>query len=221
MPFEIYRSDREERRRGGTSTIAVGVVSGNCDLIMQGKVLVRLPALGMEVWARQAAPGAGSGRGLMSLPKARDEVLVAFNQEDPNDAYILGGLWSNTNRVPASLPTDTQTRVVLRTGETSAAGHEVTFDDLQQSITIETSLGQTITMSPQGVEIVSGSNKVKLGPPVPGLASLQLEAPGSKIAMDPSGITIDTSLTLTIKAATINITGTATVKIGGAMVMIN
>ena len=51
--------------------------------LVQGKVLVRLPSLNQEVWARLTAPGAGRGTGLFHAPNANDEVLVALIHADP------------------------------------------------------------------------------------------------------------------------------------------
>ena len=45
-------------------------------------------------WARTVQPGAGKDRGAMVLPEVGDEVLVAFEQGDPQRPYVLGGLFN-------------------------------------------------------------------------------------------------------------------------------
>jgi uncharacterized protein involved in type VI secretion and phage assembly len=130
-----------------------GTVSNNCDLIKQGKVLVRIPSLDQEVWARMASPGAGSGAGFFYVPRRDDEVLVALVGNDASDAFIIGGLWSTQDSPPVSDPIQATTKRVIKTGVTSGVGHEVEFDDLSQSITITTSTKQQITLDPQKIEI--------------------------------------------------------------------
>ena len=76
------------------SNILVGTVTNNIDLLAQGKVLVRIPSLDQEVWARLCAPGAGKDAGLFYVPRNDDEVLLGLNNGDPEDAFIIGGLWS-------------------------------------------------------------------------------------------------------------------------------
>jgi hypothetical protein len=220
MPFNIYDSGEGRPKRGSSMSIAPGVIANNCDLIMQGKLMVRIPALGMEVWARLASVAAGKGRGVLFNPQVDDEVLVAFNQEDPRDAYILGCLWNTSDRLPASIPTDTLTKRYIKTGMTSGVGHEVEFDDVIQTITITTSLGQTIKMGPTGIEITSGTNKITMGPPVPGASVVQVQAGTNTIQLTPTGITVTAAQTLTLTAPTVNISG-GTINIKGPNVMIN
>jgi len=142
-------------------------VQNNCDLLPQGKVLVRLPALNQEVWARLAAPGAGKGTGFLHTPNVKDEVLVALIHSDPVDAYIIGGLWSTTAPPPiAPVPTNVQSKRVIRTGVTPGIGHEVEFDDALQSITITTSMTPTgqqkIKMDPTGITLQNLAGTVKI-----------------------------------------------------------
>ncbi|MEJ2748039.1 MAG: phage baseplate assembly protein V [Anaerolineae bacterium] len=137
------------------SSVASGTVVNNCDLAVQGKVLVRIPSISREVWARVTAVGAGSSRGFVFWPQPDDEVLVAFNQGDPNDAFILGGLWNNQDRVPESTPPQVMSRRSIRTGLVGGLGHEMTFDDATQAINIVTSTQQKITIDPVKIELTN------------------------------------------------------------------
>ena len=50
-------------------SIAPGVVTNNVDLMSEGMVQVRIPAMpAIEPWARVCAVGGGSGRGFFWLP---------------------------------------------------------------------------------------------------------------------------------------------------------
>jgi uncharacterized protein involved in type VI secretion and phage assembly len=194
---------------GGAPAVAIasGVVTNNLDVPMEGKVTVRIPAMDREVWARLTAPGAGSGAGLFYVPRVDDEVLVAFAGGDPNDAFLLGGLWNLGDRIPVSDPITALTSRILRSGVTAGTGHQIELDDLLQSVTITTSTDQKITLDPTKIELtnLAGSVKVTLdnatqSVSITAAASIKLEAPQ-----------------VSIKGATVEINGVATtdVKSGG------
>ncbi|HEX4164399.1 MAG TPA: phage baseplate assembly protein V [Bryobacteraceae bacterium] len=48
-------------------------------------------------WIRIVSPNAGSDRGILFLPEVGDEVLVAFEDGDPNYALVIGSLWNSAN----------------------------------------------------------------------------------------------------------------------------
>jgi uncharacterized protein involved in type VI secretion and phage assembly len=224
MPYSIYDSGEDKSKpKPGVTNIAPGIVTSDCDLPMQGKVSVRIPSIGLIVSARVGGVGGGNGRGFMFFPQPDDEVLVAFNAEDPRDAYVISGLWSNTKRLPgASIPTDHQTKRTIKTGFTPADGHELTFDDGLKTITIRATTGQTITLKPTGIEIAaSETTTIKLtAPPTGGVGVIQITSDDNTITLSPSGIDISTGKTINLSAASINLTGT-NVKINGANVMVN
>ncbi len=180
--------------------VAVGVVTANFDVPMEGKVKVRIPAIDEEVWARLAAPGAGSGAGFFYVPRVDDEVLVVFANGDPMDPFVIGGLWNDRDSIPVSDPVNAQSTRILRTGLSQGTGHEIELDDLLQSVTIKTSTDQKITMNPTMIELtnMAGTTTIKLDNTTQSIsikaaASLSLEAPQ-----------------ITIKGATVEINGTGT-----------
>lgn len=218
MPLTLFESnskkDREER-----PTIVPGIVINNCDLPVQGKVLVRLPTVGEQRLARVVAPGAGSSRGIMYIPEPGDEVLVSL--EDPADLYIFGNLWNTFDRPPALLPTDVLTKKVIKTGISKLPGHEMAFDDVKQSVTIKTSIGQIIQMAPTGVNIVSGANIINMTfPPAPPAIQIFV-GQNTFINMSPTDVTIKAP-TINLQADTaVNIVGAGAVTINGGLVKIN
>lgn len=166
MPTTLFEAGikQEEEPKHERPSIVNGVVINNCDGLKQAKVLVRIPSLGEEVWARVPSTGAGSNRGIMHIPQPDDEVVVGFVQNDPNDAYIIGGAWNNRDRVPAESPTDLLVKRIIKTGIAGGVGHEVEFDDALQSITITSSTEQTVTIDPNKIELstLGGTAKITL-----------------------------------------------------------
>jgi len=181
--------------------VAVAQVVNNVDLTGRARVQVRLPWMpGFEPWARVASPSAGSDRGIYFMPQVDDEVLVAFNQGDLRDAYVVGSLWNGVDDPPRTGPTDPVSQRVVKT----PAGHEVELDDLAQSITITSSSGHTITVTPDSIELsVSG-----------GAATLTLEAAG-KVAVSASTEVAIEAPSLKLSGANVEITGSGTAKLDG------
>jgi uncharacterized protein involved in type VI secretion and phage assembly len=170
--------------------VAVAKVIDNIDIQGTARVQISLPWLpGFEPWARVAAPMAGMWRGTYFIPQIGDEVLVAFNQGDIREPYVLGGLWSSVDKPPALLPADPINKRIIKT----PLGHQIQFDDLTQEISITSTTQQTITMGLKGITISAGTAP----PPTK-----------STISMDIAGnITIDAKLSLSLKAASISISG--------------
>ncbi len=165
MPEALLNNlaNSETGQPSGGFALSPGVVTNNIDLIGQGRVQVKVAARpSFEPWARIAVPGGSGGRGFMWVPQIGDEVLVAFAENDTSSAYIVGGLWSAFNLPPLVLPTDTLAKRVIKTGLTSALGHEVEFDDAKQSVTITTSTLQKITMDPLKIELTNAAGTLSL-----------------------------------------------------------
>lgn len=199
---------------GSGLTIAVGTVSNNVDTLMEGKVLVRVPALERTLWARLCAPGAGSGAGLFYVPRIGDEVLLAFAGGDVTDAFVVGGLWNRRDAIPVDDPLTALTTRLLTSGVTDAAKHEIRLDDLDQSVTITTSTGQKVTLDPAGIVLTNLAGTVKVSLDNAGqavtlqaAASISIKAP--KISLEGATVEINGTASATLKSSGIcNVTGT-------------
>jgi phage baseplate assembly protein gpV len=195
--------------------VVIGRVEDNLDLTGLGRVQLSLTAIpDLKPWARIAAPFAGSGYGHYSLPQEGDEVLVAFERGDPRHPYVIGSLWSMSSRPPAALPTDATYKRIVKTPK----GHVIELDDMLQSVTITTSTGQEIKISPTAIEISAGNGAAKVTVGTAG--SISLEG-ATKISLSAPAISIDAKADLTLSgaAATLKATGLATIK--GTSVAIN
>jgi|CXWL01.1.fsa_nt_gi uncharacterized protein involved in type VI secretion and phage assembly len=184
MSGEFMQSQTAQQASGpdpGLSGVMIGRVIGNCDTKRLGRVHVRLAARGgMELWARITVMDTGA----YFIPQNGDEVLVAFHQGDGNEAYVIGRLCNENNRPPRSNEGDPNTQRVIRT----PAGHEIAFDETEQSVVITTGNGQHIEMKPEGIKI-----------------KVDKQSTGT-ISMDNAGnIKIESSSSITMKSPHINL----------------
>src|SRR5262249_47683706 len=169
-------------------------------------------------WARVLGIGGGNQRGLCWIPQIDDEVLVAFAQNDPNVAYVLGGLWSTRDRPPLSLSTDFLIKRTLKTGVAAGVGHEVEFDDALQSIKITSSTKQKITIDPLSIKIenTAGTLSVTLDNATQTISlqsALKIELKATQISLE--GVTVD------IKGTTINIQSAGPCSVQGLPIKLN
>ena len=95
----------------GTRRRVYGVTLAKVTSLMDpkflGRVQVSFPWLSGTVdsaWARIATAWAGGSRGTYLLPEVGDEVVVAFRHGDLKFPYIIGFLWSDTDRPPEASP---------------------------------------------------------------------------------------------------------------------
>lgn len=165
--------------------VAIAQVIDNIDLSGQGRVQLSLPWLpGVEPWARVAALFAGAGYGAYCIPQPGDEVLVAFNQGDVREPFVVGCLWNALDRPPTSLPTDAVNKYIIRTQR----GHEIEFDDLTQQVTITSSTQHKIEMSPESIRLTSTGESASITLGTDG--QIKIQAAGG-IALEASDITLD------------------------------
>ena len=161
-------------------------VLNNVDETGKGRVQVRLPWMpGFEPWARVSVLMAGDSQGTYFIPQVGDEVLLAFNQGDVREPYVIGSLWNGQDQPPADAPDDPINTRLIRT----PSGHEVAFDETEGSISITSSDGQKITLDPEKIEVANAD----------GTAVLTLETDGS--------ITIKSSVEIDLEAPKISIQG--------------
>ena len=217
MPYMLFDESEKEPEVQGRRIygVAVATVINNVDTTGQGQVQLSFPWLpGVEPWARVAALMAGMNRGTYFIPQVRDEVLVAFNNGDIREPYIIGSLWNAQDRPPARVPTDAVTKRIIRT----PLGHEIEFDDAKQSITITSTTKQKVTLDPKKIEMTTtgGTATVKLDTAgnvsVKAKLSIELKAPSICI----EGATVEVK-----SSAATRINGGSACDIKAALVKIN
>jgi len=202
-------------------------------------LLVTLPALSADVWARHSTLYATQGKGSFFLPEVGDEVIVGFLYDDPRRPVILGSVFSAKNAPPytadkynsiKAFVTQSDLKIEMNDADqvltiATPGGNSFVLSDKDRSIALEDQHGNQLTMDRTGIALKSTGN-------------ITLDADGGidlkakqKIAADASGG--DVSLKgLNVKGngqVGIELKGGATAELSaggqtivkGAMVMIN
>jgi uncharacterized protein involved in type VI secretion and phage assembly len=196
------------------------------------RIQVQVPVLGDDVslWARYTVPDGGSSRGLVYYPEVDDEVVLGFLNNDSRYPIILGSLFSGTNTPPTE-PESTN----AEKGFYSKKELKLLFNDEDETITIETAGGNTITVDNKGSSVDikdAGGNEVKLsssGIDISSASNLNIKASGN-IDINASGnltlggINVEASAQANFKAsgnAGANLETTAIAVVKGSLVQIN
>ena len=172
--------------------VVVGIVTNVDDADGLARVKVKYPTITEDLeshWARLATPMAGNGRGIEFIPEVNDEVLVAFEYNDINRPYVIGGLWNGQDAPPEASSSIVSNGEVQKRIIKSRSGHVITLDDTQASekITIVDKAGQTVVLDSS-----SGAEKVEI-----------VDKTGSsKITMDAAqrSVTIESAQDMTLRA---------------------
>ena len=192
--------DPHDPESGGlVAGVTSGIVTQNKDPDKLGRIKLKLPWRdeGFETdWTRVVSPMAGAERGTFFLPEVGDEVLVAFDRNDVRYPYVLGSLWSSTDKPPQTNDDGKNDIRVIHTRK----GHTLLFDDGSKGrIVIKLDDGKSITIDDSGILIDDTANTVKL------------DAKGGAVS-------IEAKQALTLKAPKISIEASAQMEIkGGAM----
>ena len=212
MPNDVFKfgwlDDQDKQDDDRIYGVAVGTVTDNIDVLGEARVQISLPWLpGFMPWARIATLMGGLVRGTYFIPQIGDEVLVAFNQGDVREPYILGGLWNTQDRPPSLLPTDPVSKRLIRT----PTGQQIMFDDLLQTVTLSNAIEQVpqqmLTLGPATASLEAGTV------PPPSKSSVSMDALGN--------VTISGAVSITLKAPSISLQGEVVQVAGSASLNLN
>ena len=157
-----------------------------------GRVQVRFPWLGTEgdrdvrSWATLCSPYADGEQGLEILPEVGSEVVVAFEAGNLRRPYVLGAAWNGQAKLPQQ-PENVNNIRVLKTRSKS----KLEFDDTKgaSKITLTTANGHRVVLDDGATEL-----------------TIQ-HSGGSVISINLLGaITIQSSLSVDVKASMVNVT---------------
>jgi type VI secretion system secreted protein VgrG len=243
--YEMTPSDRQFRAPvvtrkpeivGYQSALVVG--DGEIDVDKYGRIMVQFYWDRKKMQSRRvrvAQVWAGKTRGALFTPRVGDEVLITYEEGDPDRPIVIGSVYNATNTVTMKLP-DKKVKSGILTLSSPAGGggyNMLVFDDTagQENVKLRTQKDLKFkALNNQEINIgvdrkdkvgnnidqtVGTNHTINVGTKYALTAGSQivLTVGGSTITMDPS--------TITLKAPTINVTGDALVSISAPLVKIN
>jgi type VI secretion system secreted protein VgrG len=110
---------------------------GSVDVDEHGRVKIELPWDRRDLrrgnptrWVRVSQAWAGANRGLVTLPRIGDEVLIAYLGGDPDEPVVVGRVHNALSRTPLDLPDPDRTVSVWRSRTIGGDGYnEILMDD--------------------------------------------------------------------------------------------
>ncbi len=207
-PSSLLASLSNRREYRAVPSIAVALVTDNQDPDNLNRVKVMYPAFSDQdssYWARIATPSAGKERGFQFLPEVNDEVLVAFEQGDINQPYVIGSLW-NGKDAPPQPASDAKDKRMIK----SRSGHVIILDDTSgaEKIIIKDKTGSNV------VQIDSSSNEMKISME----GETKIIAKGKISLESQQEVSIKGQMGVKIEGLQVDVKGTAGLKMdGGAM----
>lgn len=202
---------------GQLNGAAIGLVTNTDDPDKHGRVKLKFPMYADDVestWARVVAPSAGPESGFITVPEVGEEVLALFPGGDVNYPIVIGSLWSEKNKIPASAAEassgDIPKKQVLR----SRKGHEILIDDTDDDlISLTTHDGHTIVLDSANkkIEVKTAGGHELLLDDGGGVVKLTVSG-GHSATFDSGGVEISSAGNLEIKA-----TGNIKVNAGGQL----
>lgn len=148
----------------------------------EDKIQIELPILNGDVntvWARLGNFWASSSYGSFFIPDISDEVVVGFFNNDPCHAVVIGSLYSSKQAPPYQLTKENKIRAIY-----TKSKMKIEFEEENKVITIET----------------PGKNRIQISDKDKSI--LLEDQHKNKIEMNSSGILIDSSKEITLKAKT-------------------
>lgn len=221
--------DDGQRDRSRIYGVAVGVVTNNQDPDAMGRVKVKLPSISGEDesnWARIVTFMAGKEMGAFFLPEVDDEVLVAFEQGDINQPYVIGSLWNGVDAPPQTngdgknnirMLKSRSGHVISLSDEDGKEKIEITDKSGKNSLTVDTKENTITIKSDKDIVISAPNGKVKIE-----ATDIEMKMSASAKIEASSDIEIKTSASAKIEAsAGMDLKASGNMTLKGAMVNIN
>jgi Rhs element Vgr protein len=125
-----------------------GIVKDNNDPKKLGRVQVQFPWQRQRdqntPWIRLVNPHAGGGKGMYFVPEIGEEVLVGFENDNPEKPYVIGAMYNG--KASSGYHTEGNDKKVIQT----RSGTKVIMNDAESSIFIEDPSGNTWLMDGKG-----------------------------------------------------------------------
>ncbi|WP_437693852.1 type VI secretion system Vgr family protein [Sorangium sp. So ce176] len=139
VPYLPPQRTPKPRVEGVQSATVVGPAGQEIHVDELGRVRVQFPwdregrlDDGSSSWIRASQGWAGTGYGMIVIPRVGQEVLVGFLDGDPDQPVIVGCVFNATQKVPYKLP-DHRTRSTWKSDSSPGSNgfNEIMFEDLK------------------------------------------------------------------------------------------
>jgi type VI secretion system secreted protein VgrG len=137
-----YRAELDTERpyiSGVQSALVVGEKGEEIDVDEQGRICVqfywdRKKKASRRIRVAQFWAGSKGHRGALFLPRIGDEVLVQYEEGDPDRPIVVGSVYNGDNTVPANLPAKkTYSGILTKSSKNSSGYNMLLFDDTADS----------------------------------------------------------------------------------------
>lgn len=219
------------------------IVAEECDKYGRVKIIFHWND-GKSCWVRVSHSMAGSKWGWISLPRVGQEVVVSFEEGNPNRPLITGRVYNGDNMPPYDLPANhSQSGIKTCTWDSSSAHfNELRFEDKQGSEEIflhaEKDLKCVILNNEtreitrdRAITVKNGNDSLKVEQgkcTIEAMTSIELKVGQNSIKIDQQGITIKGMMVtiegqtkLDAKSPMTTVNGDATLTLKGGVTMIN
>ena len=205
------------RIAGVQSALVVGKQGEEIDVDELGRIAVRF------YWDRKKKASrrirvaqfwAGGHRGALFLPRIGDEVMVQYEEGDPDRPLCVGSVYNGANTVPADLPAKkTRSGILTRSSKGGKGYNMLLFDDTagdehvklraQKALMFKALGDETRLINGNQTETVGGDETINVGGPTGGgdftlnaFQSITLnvgpsDLPLTQIVMDQESITLN------------------------------
>lgn len=227
------------------SEVQMGIVTDVEDKVAMGRVRVKLNSMkGAEKTPliRCASPYAGKKHGFYMIPEKGDQVLVAFENNNPERPYVLASL-HNAEDKPEHFHMENLKKAIKTKG-----GHEILMNDEKgkekfsihspKDVTINAEKGIMSMTAASNITITSKDGNITITSPktitlngkniiINGKESIHLESPNisanapTKYSVKSKEFSIQADIAGSIESKIINIEGTTGVNIKGGVVKLN
>ena len=214
---------------GFINGVLTGTVKENYNKDYPGMVKVELflgeDGKNVTGWLPVMMPYAGAGFGFYALPEVGSEVVVAFNMGDRNRPVVIGGIWSDKNKLPQGSATEKNTTKQFIT----KGGNEIVVDDTEnkEKITVKTKNGMSIALddekktlilhdkdkknsfeidSTKGNVTITADKKLELK--VGGSDAVVIDGTGKKVTIKSATVAVNADKDLQAKAQELQLSGT-------------
>jgi type VI secretion system secreted protein VgrG len=136
LPFRPERAIPRPRIDGTQTAVVVGNAGDEIFTDKYGRIKVQFPwdrqgqnNADSSCWIRVATPWAGTQWGIVHIPRVGQEVVVAFEEGDPDRPIVVGSVYNAQEMPPYTLPDNMTQSGYL--GRTTKDGTEKTFNQLR------------------------------------------------------------------------------------------